>query len=492
MIAGGKIGDIYGTKRVFTIALIVYGVGTLTAALAPTAGILILGWSVIEGLAAAALMPISMALIVVNYTGRQRAVAFGVVGGVAATASAIGPLLGGFLTTNFTWRWGFGLEVAIVVVVIVMLRWLKGSDPQKEESLDVVGTLLAAAGFGFIVLASLLAGRYGWLQPRRPFLVAGVEFAPLGLSPVPMMILIGVCFLVAFVHWQRRRERRGETPLFQLSILANGQYLAGVFTDALESLAIAGLLFIVHVYLQQAQGFTALETGIALLPLSVAILFVSLATPPLGERIAPKILIQIGAVLMGVGTLWYWAVVAPNITSSQMAGPFLVFGAGVGLMLGQVTNITLSAVAEKDSGEASGAYNTVKELGTSLGVALIGSILIASFYGNFVSGVFRTAQIDVSQERRDELAIMLEDAVEKFEDPDEFDAQLRSALPVGVEDQLETIVDQAVVEAMQDTLLAIFGVVVLTFLATTFFRRETTENKQQVILAHPEESARIS
>ncbi len=489
MVAGAKLGDILGTKRVYIIALIVYGIGTIMAALSPHVAILILGWSIMEGLAAAALIPISMALIVVNYKGSQRAFAFGALGGFAATASAVGPIFGGFLTTTLSWRWGFGFEVLIVIAVLLLFQWVKGSEPRREQSLDVVGVILSAAGFAFIVIGTLIAGRYGWWEARRPFTIGEVEISLLGLSPVPFMLLLGLCFLVAFVHWQRRRQERGQTPLIHLSIFRNPQYVAGVSVDALESLAIAGVLFLVPVYLQTALGFDALETGLALLPLSAAVFITSLATPRLGARVAPKLIVQAGIVLMGVGILWYREVASPDLTASALVLPFIVFGAGVGLLLAQVTNITLSAVPEEESGEASGAYNSAKELGTAIGVAVLGSILLISFFANFVDQAASAARVELPADEREAIAIELEDAVEKFEDPAEFEAELRRALPAPAEERFEELVDAGMVDANKDALMATFGVVVICLLASTFLKGGRPRREQPPGYAHEEATA---
>jgi MFS family permease len=470
MVGAGRLGDIVGSKKVYTVGLVVFGVGTLTATVAPNVAVLIFGWSFLEGIGAAALIPISIAMISVNYTGSRRAVAFGIVGGFQAVAAATGPLLGGFLTTNLSWRVAFGFEAVVVAAVLVLLKNVRGAPARREQRLDWAGLALWACGLISIVLGVLLAGYYGWWDARRPFAIAGREVTPWGFSPTPLLVLAGGLILVGFVHWTRSRVARAEAPLFSFGTFADANYRAGIATDALESLLIAGMLFTVPVFLQSGRGYSALDAGVALLPFSLAILVAALGLPRLGGRVRPKLLIQAGIVLIGVGLIWYRSVSGGVFDRTDLIGPFAVIGFGIGAVLSQVSNLTLSGVSDEERGSATGVYNTGKELGTSLGTAIIGTAMLAAFFQFYVSTTAVTIGKDVSPTEARALAIQLEDA-EKRLDRDQLVKLVQTEAPGLTVDDIDRIAVDSWTRANQRALETAFAVTVLAFGASTFLRR---------------------
>ncbi len=469
MVGAGRLGDIIGSKRLYTIALVIFGAGTLTATVAPNVTVLIFGWSFLEGVGAAALIPLSIAMISVNYDGARRAVAFGIVGGFQAVAAATGPIVGGFLATNLSWRVAFGFEAVVVLVVIVLLRQVVGAPAQPDQRLDWAGMTLWASGLVAIVLAVLLAGYYGWWDARRPLMVAGRDVTPWGFSPTPVLALVGLSILVGFVHWTLRRVARGDAPLFSFGTFNDSNYRAGIATDALESLLIAGLLFIVPVFLQSGRGYTALEAGVALLPFSLAILVAALGLPKLGEVVAPKLLVQVGAVGIGIGLIWYRSVSGGTFTRVDLIGPFAVIGAGIGALLSQVANITLSGVPDEERGSATGVYNTGKELGTSLGTAIIGTAMLASFFSFYVSSSAAAIGVELSPGEARMLAIELEDAEQRLDD-DQLIALVQAEVPELTIDDLDRIADDSWTRANRRAVESTFVVAVLTLVASTFIR----------------------
>ena len=470
MVGAGRLGDILGSKKVYTVALVVFGAGTLTATVAPNVTVLIFGWSFLEGIGAAALIPISIAMISVNYAGARRAVAFGIVGGFQAVAAATGPLLGGFLTTNLSWRVAFGFEAVVVAGVLVLMKAVRGAPARREQRLDWAGLILWACGLVSIVLSVLLAGYYGWWSARRPFTIAGRELTPWGFSPTPLLAFTGLMILVAFVHWTRRRVARAEAPLFSFGTFADANYRAGIATDALDSLLIAGLLFTVPVFLQSGRGYSALEAGIALLPFSLAILVAALGLPRLGQRVPPKLLIQAGAVLIGVGLIWYRSVSGEIFTRADLIGPFVVIGLGIGSLLSQVANATLSGVPDEERGSATGVYNTGKELGTSLGTAIIGTAMLVSFFQFYVNTSAATIGEDLSPGRARVLAIELEDAQQRLDD-DRLVELIRTKAPGLTVGDIGRIADDSWTRANRRAVESAITVAVLIFAASTFLRR---------------------
>jgi len=471
MVGAGRLGDIIGTKRLYSIALVVFGAGTLTATVAPNVTVLIFGWSFLEGIGAAALIPISIAMISINYSGAQRAVAFGIVGGFQAVAAATGPIVGGFLATNLSWRVAFGFEAGVVIVVIVLLRYVVGAPARPEQRLDWVGAGLWACGLATIVLGVLLAGYYGWWNARRPLMVASFDITPWGFSPTPVLVLSGMLVLVGFVHWTQRSVARTRSPLFSFGTFADANYRAGITTDALESLLIAGLLFVIPVFLQSGRGYTALEAGIALLPFSVAILVAALGLPRVGEIVSPKQMIQGGALSIGVGLVWYRSVSGGSFTRVDLIGPLAVVGLGIGALLSQVANVTLSGVADEERGSATGVYNTGKELGTSLGTAIIGSAMLASFFSFSVATSASEIGRELTAAESRTVAIELEDAQQRLDDV-QLVALIQTEIPQLSVDDINRITDDSWTRANRRALETTIVVAVLTLAASTFIREE--------------------
>ncbi len=461
MLAGAKLGAIHGVRRIFTIALVVYGAGTLLAALSWNLAALTVGWSLIEGLAAAALLPLSMTLIVTNYSGRRRAFAFGILGGVQASAAAIGPIFGGFLTTVLSWRLGFAFEVVIVIAVFALVRFLKSAPPDRSQRFDGVGALLSFVGLVSIVTGILLAGRYGWWQARRPLTVGGVGFNPLDLSPTPILVAVGILVLVGFAHWQRHREATGATPLLRLDVLRNGAFVAGFVSDTFQSITLAGMLFALPLFLQSALGYDALGAGVIMLPLSASVLLVSMLTPGLGRTIAPRMLVLFGAAGMVLGALLLEGVAATDLDGWDLALPLLVFGAGTGLMLAQISNLTLGVVPSHRTTDATGVQNASKELGTALGTAVIGSIFLAGVYAGIAQDVLRETGEAVTPKARAEAVLQLEDFVAS-QAPEEEKRRFIDQLDQEVGGQLDLVVQRADVDGMRN---AMFGVSAFAFLA---------------------------
>ena len=474
MVGAGRLGDIIGSKKLYTIALVVFGSGTLTATFAPNVTVLIFGWSFLEGLGAAALIPISVAMISINYSGARRAAAFGIVGGFQAVAAATGPIVGGFLATNLSWRVAFGFEAVVVLAVLFLMRYVVGSPARPELRLDWAGMALWSSGLVSIVLGVLLAGYYGWWNAKRPFSMFGRDVTPWGFSPTPLLMMIGLLLLVGFVHWTRHRVEAGHSPLFSFGTFGDVNYRAGIATDALESLLIAGMLFIVPVFLQSGRGYTALEAGVALLPFSLAILVAALGLPRLGDMISPKLLIQIGTVLIGAGLIWYRSVSAGPFDRVDLIGPFAAVGIGIGALLSQVANVTLSGVTDDERGSATGVYNTAKELGTSLGTAIIGTAMLASFFQFSVFSAAAATDRQLSPDEARVVAIQLEDAQQRLDD-DQLVQLVRTELPTLSVQEIDRVADESWTRANRRALESAFVVAVLTFVASTFLKRRRVQ-----------------
>src|SRR5829696_1667354 len=381
MIAGGKIGDLLGRRHAFSIGLMIYGAGTGLTAIAWSVPSLTIGWSVLEGVGAALVLPALAALTARSYDGSDRALAYGVLGGVSGAGIAVGPILGGWVTTYLSWRVVFAGEVVIVLGILAGLRMLPADLPRRRTELDWVGATLSALGLAAIVLGVLNASRWGWIWPRN----SPVE--PLGFSLTPWLVAAGAGVLAAFVSWQHRREAHGREPLVHLRLLAVPPLRAGLLMFGFQNLILMGIFFALPLYLQIVQGLNAFETGLRMLPVSVCLFLTALAGSRLSRRFAPRPIVRVGAGLLVAASLMLLAVIEPELDTTPFAVAMGVLGVGMGLVVSQLGNVVQSAVSEADRGEAGGLQYTAQQLGASMGTALIGAVVISGLIGAFGTNV---------------------------------------------------------------------------------------------------------
>jgi EmrB/QacA subfamily drug resistance transporter len=388
MLAGAKLGDILGRDRTFALGLAIYGLGSLTTALSPNLTVLLIGWSLVEGIGAALVMPAIVSLVAANYSGKQRALAFGVIGGVAGAAIAAGPLIGGWFTTELSWRYVFAGETVIVIAILLVRRRLPRT-PRAEQrpQLDVIGVVLSALGLGLAVYGILKSSSWGWVEPLGALTIGGEEITPFGFSVVPFFILAGLGCLAAFVTWEDRRERQGRDTLLDRALLRIPTLRAGLTTLLMQQLILLGTFFVLPVYLQVVLGLDAFDTGKRLFPMSVTMFIAALAGPRLAAGLAPKRVCQVGLVALAIASVVLLGTIDVELNGTTFALALALFGVGAGLLLSQLGNVIMSSVDPAQTNEAGGLQGTAQNLGASLGTALIGSVLIASLTTGFVERV---------------------------------------------------------------------------------------------------------
>jgi MFS family permease len=388
MLAGAKLGDILGRDKAFAIGLGIYGLGSFTTAISPNLGVLLVGWSGIEGIGAAIVMPAIVSLIAGTYDGRDRATAFGIIGGVAGAAIAAGPLIGGWVTTELSWRYVFAAEVVIVITVLLMRGRLKHfAALVPRPKLDFVGIALSAAGLGIAVFGILKSSEWGLIQPRGALEINGTEITPFGFSVVPFLILAGGGLLAAFAMWEERRERLGQDTLLDRRLLRIVPLRAGLLTLMMQQLILLGTFFVLPVYLQIVLGLDAFETGKRLFPMSVTMFLAALAAPRLLSGVSPKRVSQAGLIALMIASLLLLGTIDVELNDAGFAIALAIFGIGAGLLLSQLGNVIMSSVASERSNEAGGLQGTAQNLGASLGTALIGAVLLAALSSGFIDRV---------------------------------------------------------------------------------------------------------
>jgi len=381
MITGGKIGTMIGRRRAFAIGCVIYGAGSFTTALAPNLTVLIIGWSFLEGAGAALIMPAIVALVASNFAAAERPRAYGLVASAGAIAVAAGPLIGGAVTTFWTWRLVFAGEVLIVAAILVLTRKIRDTAAASPARLDLVGVALSAVGLGLAVYGVLRSGEWGWVQakPEAPSLW--------GISATLWLIVLGLVVLRVFFWWEQRLSAAGKEPLVDVAILRNARLTGGLTMFFFQFLLQAGLFFTIPLYLSVALGLSALETGVRLLPLSVTLLVAAVGIPRFRPQASPRRVVNWGLAALLAGIVSLVLALEVGAGAEIVTVPLLLAGLGVGALASQLGAVTVSAVADELSGEVGGLQNTATNLGASLGTALAGSILIAALTTSFLQGI---------------------------------------------------------------------------------------------------------
>jgi MFS family permease len=390
MITGAKVGALIGRKRAFAIGCVIYGAGSFTTSIAQSLPVLLFGWSFLEGVGAALILPAIVALVAGNFPAERRPAAYGLVAAAGAVAVAIGPLIGGFCTTYFSWRWVFAGEVLVVLAILLLTRRIADAPVEERPKLDVVGAVLSALGLALIVFGVLRTSEWGWIQPKAD----GPSWA--GLSPSIWLVLGGLFVIWVFFRWQARVESRGAEPLIRLAMLRNRQLAGGLTMFFFQYLVQAGFFFVVPLFLSVALGLSALETGARLLPLSVTLLAAAIGIPRLAPRVSPRLVVRAGLLSLLAGAVVLLGALEPDAGPEVVFVPMLLIGLGIGALASQLGAVTVSAVPDDQSPEVGGVQNTMTNLGASLGTALAGSLLIATLTSAFLTNVQQNQAIPAS------------------------------------------------------------------------------------------------
>ena len=464
MLVGAKLGDIWGRDRAFGIGLAVYGLGSLTTALSPNLGVLLIGWSLVEGLGAVLVIPAIAALVAANYEGKDRAFGFGIIGGVAGAAIAVGPVIGGWVTTNFSWRYVFVGEVVVVIFILIVRNRMKAAPrPEEPPKLDVVGATLSAAGLGLIVFGILRSSSWGWIHPIDAPEIGGKEITPFGYSVVPLLILGGFFLIWFFSLWESHRDRLHKDTLLDRRLLKISPLRAGLATLMSQQLVLMGTFFVLPVYLQVVLGFDAFETGKRLLPMSVTMLIAALSGPKLSARLAPRLIVRVGLLAMAVAAVIMVDTIDVNLNALAFKLSLALFGVGAGLLMSQLGNVIISAAPPEQTNEAGGLQGTAQNLGSSLGTALIGSILLAGLLTGFTNSVANDQSL--SPRVRSEIQAATEKGIEIVTTEQANQAALAAGLSRRDAETVTAHYADAQVKALKDAML---GVALLALLSVMF------------------------
>ncbi len=457
MITGGRMGQILGRKRAFTIGCVIYACGSLTTAASPNLAVLMFGWSFLEGIGATLVMPAIVALVASNFATPDRPKAYGLVAVGGAIAVGVGPLLGGLFTTYWSWRYVFVCEALIIGVVLVLNR--RTADTPKEEGarLDLVGTALSALGLGLIVYGVLRAGTWGFVQAKPD--------APtwLGLSPVIWLMVAGGVVLVGFLEWEKLRRDAHKPALLDPAMLRVKLLRTGLIAFFFQYLLQAGMFFTVPLFLSIALGLSAIQTGVRILPLSITLVIAAVGIPKAFPQASPRRVSQLGFVALLLGLVVFVAALDAGAGPEIVTWPMILAGLGIGALASQLGAVTVSSQPDELSGEVGGLQNTFSNLGISIGTALGGAVLMSALTASFLTGIANNPAVpkDLSSKAQTELSSGV---------PFISDADLKTALDdAGVTgstaDAIVAENSQSRIDALRASLavLAVLAVVALLF-----------------------------
>lgn len=387
LIAVGSIADKRGRRLLFMIGLVVFGLASIWAGLATGAGSL-LAARALQGVGGAMILPTSLSIVNANFRGRDRAMAFGIWGSIIAGMAAMGPVLGGWLTTDVSWRAIFLINppIAVVVVILALILVPESRDPDAPGLSDIVGVVLISLGLGLLVFGLIEGEQYGWWSAQIPFSIGSFQW-PLPGSLVPWALGLSIAMLCGFVAWTLRRDRSGRSTLVNLRLFRLPTFRWGGITILIVALGEFGIIFVIPLYLQNVLGLTALDSGLVILALAVGALASGGAAAPLSSRIGSHRLVQLGMALEVVGILAFALIAAPDSSPWAFAGPMFVYGIGVGFATAQLTNVTLREVPPAESGQASAVQSTLRQVGSSLGTAVLGVALAVATTNHVTSSL---------------------------------------------------------------------------------------------------------
>lgn len=391
MLIGAKIAGKIGLLKAFAVGSVIYGLGSLITGVSQNVWQLILGWSFIEGIGAVLVIPAIAALVAVHYKGKDRITAYAIIGGISGVAAAAGRLIEGVATNYLSWRYVFIEETVIMLVVLILSRTFNKTTVTNTESVDIPSSILSASGMAILVFGMLQSKTWGWVEPITKPVLYGREIAPLGISIVAYMILAGIILLWFFYDRQKNLEFARKNPLVHVSMLKSPQLRSGLGVLTAQYLITGAIFFVGPIYLQMVQGLDSMKTGIKILPLSLALIIFSIAGSRLVRWLSPKAIVRSGQLLLIFGAVFFLAAVNANFTGWTFALSMFALGAGLGMLASQVGNVTMSTVSEEKSNEVGGLQGALQNFGSSLGTALIGSVLIAILTTGFLNSVAKSS-----------------------------------------------------------------------------------------------------
>lgn len=388
MLPGAKLADILGKKKVFLAGVSLYGVGTLTAALAVNTQMLFVGWALIEGLASSMMMPTALSLIASAYEGKDRAIAMSIYTAMSSVALAIGPIFGGLITTYLSWRFVFALEVLIVVYILLRYKTIQSIDcpaGDKSQRFDVPGTILSIFALLSIISGALLSSTYGWFTPKAPFALFGFTLTSVSITFV--LLCLGLVLLAVLASWLVFAKKHGKPVLIDITVFKSRLYNFVLMINFFVQICMMGTMFITSIYLQNVLRYNAFSTGLTLMPLSVLLFLTALIAVKVAQKVPSRLVVSFGALSIFAGAVYMYTMLSGGgmVTGVQMIPSMCLLGIGIGCTLSMTSNIALSDIDPRYSNQGSGMITTVNNFGSSMSTSVIGSLFTGSVGGGILS-----------------------------------------------------------------------------------------------------------
>ncbi|MDN5761204.1 MAG: DHA2 family efflux MFS transporter permease subunit [Microlunatus sp.] len=391
LLVSGRLADRYGRRLLFALGAVVFAGSSVLAAMAPTGEILIAARAM-QGIGGAMMLPTSLSLLNSNFRGRERGIAFGIWGATIGGTAALGPLLGGWLTTSFSWRWAFGINIPLGLIVIIGLFLLvpESKETHPRRGIDLLGAVLSAIGFGGLVFGLIEGRTYGWFRSIETFTLGDWSW-PWTISPVVVSFIIGGTALTLFWLVERARNIAGQVAMLDLSLFTISSFRNGNVAAAIVSLGEFGIIFALPLWLQNVIGYSAFQTGLVLLALAGGSFLSSGLGASLGRTRTPVFIVRLGIVLEIIGIAGIGLLIRPDSGWLAIVPPLFVYGIGVGFATAQLTGVVLADVPVERSGQASGTQSTARQVGSAFGIAILGTVLFTVLGSQFETSLADTA-----------------------------------------------------------------------------------------------------
>src|SRR5437667_6826694 len=379
LLSWGKLSDEFGRKLIFMVGISTFIVGSIIDGFSLNLSQMLVG-RVIQGFGAAMASPSTLSILTTTFTGKSRNVAFGIWGATAGAAAVLGPVLGGYFTTYISWRWAFFINIPIGIAALVgaafVIRETRFKDPKYTT--DYPGLILITIGLASVLFGLIEAQTYGWLVPNQDFSVGGFKWATSNPISLPLVsIITGIILLGIFAFYEIRRARKGGVPLFDFSLLRYKGFRYGLFTVTIVAMGEFGAVFIISIFLQTVKGLSAINAGLTFLPMAISVFIFAPIAGLLATRFGPKWVVTTGMFLEAVALFSMSQVIGVSNPVYYLYPVLVVYGAGVGLAISQLTSTVLLSIPWQKAGVGSGANNTVRQLGSAFGIAVIGAVLVA-------------------------------------------------------------------------------------------------------------------
>jgi EmrB/QacA subfamily drug resistance transporter len=379
LLTWGKLSDEYGRKLIFMAGISLFVVGSVIDGFSQNLSQLLIG-RVLQGFGAAMASPSTLSILTTTFTGKARGVAFGIWGATAGAAAVLGPVLGGYFTTYVTWRWAFFINIPIGAVALLgaalVIKETRFRDPKYTT--DYPGLILITIGLASVLFGLIEAQTYGWIVPNADFSLGGFSWASSNPISLPLVsIITGIILLGVFTSYEIRRARKGLVPLFDFGLLKYKGFRYGLFTVTIVAMGEFGAVFVVSIFLQTVKGLSAINAGLTFLPMAISVFIFAPIAGILATRFGPKWVITTGMVLEAVALFSLSQVISVQNPVYYLYPILVIYGSGVGLAISQVTSTVLMSIPWQKAGVGSGANNTVRQIGSAFGIAVIGAVLVA-------------------------------------------------------------------------------------------------------------------